>query len=404
MKNRFLTVAVAALVALVLALAITRREAPVATLDSGGPLVAGLEEHINDVDRITLTAAADAVIVTLERVDGVWRVAERDGFPADFVKVRRLLLDLANSRRIEAKTAIAENFAAIGVEDVAGAAAKGVRIDLAGLPEPRSIIIGTFTGLDGEGTFVRDADQQQAWLASGSLIPDRSVGGWLDRAILDVPAARVREVEHVRGDERFRVVRATPDAPHLTLVDVPRGREPASEFAADPLGGALGALVIEDVAKGLDPPADGAEVVRATYHLDDGIGIDVTAWPVDMKRHARFKARLDEAAAVAWIEREQAKANAAQAAATEPATPDAADTATAANAAGGESPAVADATLAAAPPPAVSAAAEDKAERLAALRAQVEQMNARFDGWTFQLPSHVYGNLNQTREGLLKPR
>lgn len=48
--------------------------------------------------------------------------------------------------------------------------------------------------------------------------------------------------------------------------------------------------------------------------------------------------------------------------------------------------------------------AGDRDRRLTALRDEVESLNRRFDDWTFQLPAHVYANINQTRDGLLKPR
>jgi hypothetical protein len=34
----------------------------------------------------------------------------------------------------------------------------------------------------------------------------------------------------------------------------------------------------------------------------------------------------------------------------------------------------------------------------------MEAINRRVEGWTFQLPAHVYANINQTRDGLLKAR
>ena len=52
----------------------------------------------------------------------------------------------------------------------------------------------------------------------------------------------------------------------------------------------------------------------------------------------------------------------------------------------------------------VTDASKDREQRLAALRAEVEAMNARFDGKTFVLPAFKAGNLHKTLEEFLKPK
>jgi hypothetical protein len=389
MQSRLIKLAVLALVALVLALVVARRDAPTDSLDAGAPLIPGLEEGLNEVDSIRLTGAGDQVLVTLERGESGWRVLERGGHPADFAKVRRFLLDLARSKRIEAKTSQPANFARLGVEDVAAADAKGLRVDLGGLAAPASIIIGTFTGLAGEGTFVRDADGQQAWLASGSLIPDRAVANWLARELVDIPSARIREVRIAKDGGELRAFKSEPGDEHYTLADIPRGRELNSPFAVDALAGVLSGLRLDDVAPAdtLAPPEAGA--IAARYTTFDGIVVSVTAWQQDNRNLARFAVSLDEPAAIAAIEAEQARERAAHAADS---------------AAKGDGPAEGAASPTADAPPAVSDPEADREARLSALREEVARLEARVAGWTFQLPAHVFANINQTREGLLKPR
>jgi hypothetical protein len=386
MQSRLAILAAVALAALVLALVVARRDAPTDTLAPGAPLVEGLEESINAVDRIRLVGAGDQPIVTLERGEAGWGVVERGGHPADFAKVRRFLLDLAQSKRIEAKTSQPANFPRLGVEDVAASDAKGVRVELGGLPKPASIVIGNFTGLAGEGTFVRDADGTQAWLASGSLIPDRSVANWLAREIVDIPSSRLREVRIVRDGETLVASKSAPGDEHFVLADIPRGREVVSPFAVDALAGVLSGLRLDDVAPAAEraPPESG--VIEARYSAFDGLVIDVIAWQQENRNLARFRASLDEAAATAAIEKEQARLRAEHEAAMGAATSE------------GGSATPPEAPLAVRDPEA------DRAERLARLREEVERINARVEAWTFQLPAHVFANINQTRDGLLKPR
>jgi hypothetical protein len=390
MQSRLIKLAVLALVALLLALWVARRDAPTDTLEPGGPLVPGLEESINSVDTIRLTGAGDKVLVSLERGDSGWTVVERGGYPADFAKVRRFLLDFADSKRIEAKTSVAANFPRLGVEDVAAENAKGVKVELGGLGKPVAIIIGTFTGLAGEGTFVRDLDGDQAWLASGSLIPDRTVANWLARELVDIPSSRIREVRITKDGSTLVASKAAPGDPHYVLGDVPRGREVGSPFAVDALAGVLASLRLEDVAKAdeLPPPEEGR--IEARYTTFDGVVLAVTAWQHENRNLAGFAVTLDEEAALAAIEAAQADERAAHAAVIAAAAAGAED-------ADGEA-AVPDA------PAAVTDPAVDRDRRLAALREEVDALGRRVDGWTFQLPAHVFANINQTREGLLKPR
>lgn len=393
MQSRLIKLAVLALVALALALWVARREAPTDTLEPGGPLIAGLEESINAVDSIRLTAGGGQVLVSLSRGEAGWTVAERGGHPADFAKVRRFLLDLSESKRIEAKTRTPANFPRLGVEDVGAADAKGVKVELGGLEEPAAIIIGTFTGLSGEGTFVRDADGEQAWLATGSLVPDRNVANWLSRDLVDIPSSRIREVRIEQQGSTLVAAKQAPGDPHYALADVPRGREVNSAFAVDALAGVLAALRLDDVAKAdeLVPPEAGR--IEARYTTFDGLAVSVIAWQQDNRNLARFAASLDEGAALAAIEAAQAEARAAhERALAEAGT-------TAASEEGESEPAAAPEA-----PAAVTDPAADRERRLAALRDEVEALNRRVDGWTFQLPAHVYTNINQTRDGLLKPR
>jgi hypothetical protein len=391
MGSRLTRLAIIALLALAAAVFVARRDAPSGVLTAGGPLVAGLEESINEVDSIRLTSGGNQVIVSLKRGESGWTVAERGGYPADFDKLRRFLLDLARSKRVEAKTSVAENFARLGVEDITATEAKGIKLEIGGLAEPAALIIGQFTGLSGEGTFVRDADGPQAWLASGSLVPDRNVGNWLARDLVDIPSSRIQQIRISQAGSTLVAAKSAPEDEHYTLADVPRGREVSSAFAVDALAGVLSALRLEDVspAAELAPPETGR--IEATYTTFDGLSVAVTAWRQENRNLARFAVALDETVASQAIAEAQSAARLAH------------EAAVAAIDKNGE----ADAEVLATPPEsplAVSDPEKDREQRLDALRKEMEAINRRVEGWTFQLPAHVYANINQTRDGLLKAR
>jgi hypothetical protein len=68
-------------------------------------LLPGLQEQVNDLDWLQFSGAGATTIATLQRSEGAWRVAEADGYPADWERLRTLLADLARAEIVEAKTA-----------------------------------------------------------------------------------------------------------------------------------------------------------------------------------------------------------------------------------------------------------------------------------------------------------
>ena len=63
-------------------------------------------------------------------------MAERADYPADEAKVRKLLIALADAKVVEEKTSNPASYATLGVEDMKGTGATGLRVELAGLPKP----------------------------------------------------------------------------------------------------------------------------------------------------------------------------------------------------------------------------------------------------------------------------
>ena len=69
-------------------------------------------------------------------------MSERDNYPADEGKVRKLLIAIADAKVLEEKTSKPESYATLGVEDTKAAGATSLRIDLVGAPKPVSLIAG----------------------------------------------------------------------------------------------------------------------------------------------------------------------------------------------------------------------------------------------------------------------
>lgn len=418
MHNKLLRLALVAVIALGLAFWVGSSRQPEETLGGGRVAVPGLGDALNDITRLRLVGAEAKPIATLEKRESGWVVAEKDGYPADVSKVREYLIKLSNAKYLEPKTSSPDLYGKLGVEDVAAAGAKGVQIEIDGLKEPLKLIVGIYNTQGGDSTFVRRSDQEQAWLASGNLVADKVAANWLRRDLADIQSSRIAEVTIASGGKTLRAFKNDAAEPNFAVADVPKGRELSSEYVANGLASVLSGLRFDDVVKaGSVVPAADAKVFDVNYLAFDGLRVSAQAWSADGKDYATLVAALDEPRALAAIDKEQAKVKAeyqtaraeaeAKAAADAKAKSDAAakpaDAATAATPAPATKPEEIAPALPEAPL-AVSDAAKDRDERLAKLRKEIDDLNARFNGWTYVLPNFKFANMNKTVDELLKPK
>ena len=384
----------AAVVALIIAIVINHSSAPQSGVsEQAKPLVPGLKEHVNDVSGITLVGAGNKTLLTLRRDKDGWVIAEKSNYPVDIAKVREFLLKLSNATLLEQKTSNPKLYAELGVDDVKENDAKGVLVDIAGLPQPTKLIIGTYNGGGGGGTFVRRDGDAQSWLSNENLTVPKNAPDWEKRDLADIAANRVRAVTLTSGDGKtLKVYKDQSTDANFKIADVPKGREASSEFAANGLGSVLANLRADDVAAAKDAPiADKPN--KAQYVTFDGVQLDATVWQRDNKDYAQFSATLDSSVANASIDQAQAKAksdyDAALAAEKKPADakPDSADVKST------EPP----------KPLALSDPAKDRQEKLDALNGEVAALNKTFSGWTFILPTFKYADMTKSIDDMLKP-
>jgi hypothetical protein len=410
--HRVMVLGVVAAVALGAALWSSQTRRPEQEPSASQPLVPGLEQGINDVTEVRVRTPGDVLQATLKRTEQGWVMVERDNYAVDPNLLREYLLKLARAKRIEAKTDNPASYYKIGVEDIADAKSAATQVEIDGLAQPVKLLIGRNVAT-GSGTYVRNAGDAQSWQADGDLAVEKVAANWLLRDLVDIAAGRIARVDVTPATgPKIEIARAAPgSAGDFVVANLPRGREAASEFVADATAGFLSGLRFDDVLRAADAPAPDKDLTRATFLAGDGTSIAVTAWQVEDKTRAQLVATLDEAIAATHVAAEQAKAVReyealkAQSEAAKPAPPAAATDAATPAASATPAPAEpAAATPAPEPPLAVTDAAKDTEQRLAALRTAVGEMNARFSGKTFVLPSFKTSNLNKPLEDYLKPK
>jgi hypothetical protein len=309
-----------------------------------GLLLPGFDARIEAIERIEVFVAGDQARVSIEKQDGTWVMPDRDGWPANQREVSKALFRLAEARRIEPKTRDPKRHARLGVEAVAAPDAKGAELRLSGGGEPVRLVVGNNHPSLG-GSYVRLGDDPQAWLLDEDIAPAREPADWLDRRLLDIPLARIEEVRVAPSTGRaFRLARVED---RFSL----DGRPPAVMTDPDAGNGTAGftdQLPFDDLAT--DGDTEATQVVD--FIGVDGVAVRVAAWRDERGTWARLSASLDEARALAWFEQAEA-------------------------------------------------AEAGPAERVAALRAQVEAWQSRFAGRRFLLPPYKAAPLMRSRNDYL---
>lgn len=411
--SRFPLVAVAALAAVLLAVLMVAQRAPESEGSLlGEPVLPGLSGRLNEVTGLRIGGAGGVTLVSLARSGDAWTVAERDGYPAAVDKVRLALLNLAESKVLEPKTANPERYAQLGVEAVDQAGAAGALVEIESPGHVDRLIVGNYAGQQGEGTYVRRPDEAGSLMAAGNLVPERNPSAWLRRELLDIPSSEVREVVLTASDgAALRVYRDGRGQENFAVADVPRGRTVQSEFVANGLASTLSGLVLEDVAR--DDGQAGPPSHRARYALFDGRVVDLQGWHggTDASGNAQpswltVQVEVDEAAAREAILAQLRDEAEAAAAADADGAADAAEGDDGADGAG-EGEVESEVEGGADPAAPAAGAAPDEAgvaARLAQLQADATALSGRLAGWRYQVPAFKFANIDKDMEDMLQPR
>ncbi len=266
------------------------------------PVLPGLAARVDGLARVEIERGG--VAFALQRgADGNWSMPGKSDYPVAFEPVRRLALEMASLRILEARTA---NPALHGEIDLDGAGAdqKATRVTLFGPNDQTlaSLLVGRTRfgrqGTAGDGTFVRLADQNQVWLAQGRVAVEREAARWLDRRLADIARERIATARAVAADGTVLAVsRAQPVDEDFALADIPDDKKIKSAFDVNLVASALEGLELEDVRK-----ADGltfaSDTDYAEYRSFDGLVVRAERARDGGDVWVRLEARFEPAAAL----------------------------------------------------------------------------------------------------------
>ena len=235
----------------------------------------GLADRVDDLESMRVVGAGGEVIATIERGGDSWVVAETGGHRADFERFRGCLRELSQARRVERKTALAEYYSRLGVEDVGSPDAAGFQLELDyGDKHPSDrFIVGRRAGA---GMFyVRTAGEQQSWMVSADFDLSEQTRDWVDREVIDLTSGSVLRVVLDRGSgDILEIAKDDSGDINFTPADIPEGRELSYGSVANSIGSALANVQANEVR----PAAEVDDLPRAVlglYETFDGLAVEL---------------------------------------------------------------------------------------------------------------------------------
>ncbi len=274
-KSLFIALMVAAVIAVLLAwqLGLKPRTAqPIGgdVVASGELLLPQFESIANDIDSLEIIGAGNTPLVTLQRSDKGWVIAQRDGYVADWPEVRGLLRQLGQAKVIAPKTAREALYSRLGVADVSTENTGGGLLRW-GEQADQALIIG-IEAADLTGRYVRQPGNQQSYLVDQSLEVKTDPADWIEKGLIDWQSSRFQRVTIRHADaDLIQIERTEPDALEMSLINIPEGREISGQWAVNGIVNGLISLRADDVRKVDSPLPDFA--TRALFVTENGINL-----------------------------------------------------------------------------------------------------------------------------------
>ncbi len=281
-------------VAVAAAVFVSRTTGPQPDPLAGKPVLPEVASRLGDVGRMALVHGDQKT--TLVRDGDKWSIEERGNYPANVTKVRQALLGLADLTYVEPKTAKAASYPRLEVEDAGGKDSKSTMVTVA---DTKGALMGeVITGkhrddqLGGgeSGVYVRKPGTPQSWLARGKLDLAPNTADWLDKALVDVPGARMKQVVLTQADGSSITIGRDKPGDKLALANMPKDKKLKYDSILDDAAGTLGKLELDDVrpAKDFLFPTSGVSHAQFVTFAGETIAIDLA--DKDGKSWAKFTA------------------------------------------------------------------------------------------------------------------
>ena len=283
-QRSFLGLLAATVVLVAVAIVVLAAGDRMASPAPGERALPGLAANLGDLAWVGLSRGQTKI--DFAAVNGRWAVVEKGNYPAAQGKLRQLLLGLADLTLIEPKTERPEMFARLDLDDPANGKATDVKLNDRVGQTVAELIVGKRRadrlGAGNDAVYVRKPDGGRAWLARGTLDVSGEIVDWLDRRILDIPAARIASAKLTGADGATLTLSRAQPSERFSVADA----APDMKFKPAALAGPAGALAgldLADVKPAAEQPIPESGVDTASFTTFDGLAIDVRVFAKDDK-------------------------------------------------------------------------------------------------------------------------
>ena len=265
--------------------------APVAYVDE--PAFPELRAEPDAVAKVTIQTKDGTI--TLTRISPeTWTSPDRFDYPAAADKIAKLVRQLNDMRLIEAKTASAERYQRLEVEDMAeDANSRLIRLEGEGGELLAEALIGKrlfrLTGNANSGTYIRRPGEAQSWLASGGFDIEPEVEEWLDQIVVEIDREEVALIAvAVADDEGYSASRGKA-GDELQFDDLGDGEALNADASLTELASALSSVRLAAVKPRGDVDWPAAKHV-VTVRTFDGLELTVQLALIEDEPWATFSA------------------------------------------------------------------------------------------------------------------
>lgn len=248
---------------------------PHSSIAAAGPMLPGLSERLGDVAAVVVREGGKTL--TIHRTgSGGWGLAEYGDYPARIDKVRETARALVQLEKAEAKTTRANRWSRLSVDDVdaAGSTAKELILRNTAGETVADLIIGkSGAGVGGErNLYVRVPGEAQAWLVRGTVDADAKPGTWVERGLINVPAADVQQIRIVHPDKSTLTLVREGEGGGFRVAELPAGGKGKLKRpdAVNELVEAVADLQLEELAPLAGQPFPPDKTLRVTVTRTDG--------------------------------------------------------------------------------------------------------------------------------------
>jgi len=256
--------------------------------DTGRLMFPDLAPRLQQAAKVEIEHQGQQLVIEKQEEDGHvrWGLASRGGYPVREIRLRGVLTALTELRLVDQRTSDPKEFATLGVEnpDAPTANSNLLRVLDASGKTIVALIVGHRRVRTGgnvpDEVYVRRPNDNQSWLAEGSLDVDADPQLWLDRDVMNIDHSRITKVTVTRGGNTLEFAR-TNDKLALT---VPADHPKLDEFKQQDVSRALELLTFDDVHPAAAPPPD--QIGTSVFTTSDGLMVTAAVYQAPRKPNA----------------------------------------------------------------------------------------------------------------------